>query len=77
MEESNFGRYVEAFYFMTTTITSVGYGSDDYKGFISADGGGHYIAEMLYVSLNIFCGILLFAIVKNEIFSYKKLASVH
>ena len=61
------GRYVESFYFITTTITSVGYGSDDYKGFIAANGGDHYIIEMLYVSLNIFCGILLFAIVKNEI----------
>lgn len=34
VEDSNFGQYVEAVFFMTSTITTVGYGSDSYKGFV-------------------------------------------
>ena len=60
---------------MTTTISTVGYG--DYKAFDVDD--TDYLKgfkNMLYISIVIIVGILLFTIVTNEIFNYKKLKTV-
>ena len=54
---------------MTTTISTVGYG--DYKAFDVDD--TDYLKgfkNMLYISIVIIVGILLFTIVTNEIFNY-------
>lgn len=75
-ETDNFGYiYAEAFYFMTTTISTVGYG--DYKAFdIDETDFFEGFKNMLYISIVIIGGILLFTIVTNEIFNYKKLKTV-
>ena len=57
---------------MTTTITTVGYG--DFKGF--HDSTGNWIAEMIYLYFVTFFGIMMFSIIKNDIFTYKKLLTV-
>ena len=56
---------------MTTTISTVGYG--DMKGF---EAEGEWSAEMLYLMLVTFAGILLFTIVTNEIFKYKQVKTL-
>ena len=61
-------QYVDSFYLMTTTISSVGYG--DFKGFIDTEGG--WSAEMIYLYFVTILGITLFSSVTNEIFSYRK-----
>ena len=63
-----FGQYVSSFYMTTTTITTVGYGHGNYKGFI--DTSGHWTAEMIYLFFLQFVGIVLFSLVTHEIFSY-------
>ena len=55
--------YVDALYFITTTMTQVGYGD------ISAFGKGSL--SMIFVSLVQFFGILGFAIIKLQVFSAK------
>lgn len=59
--------YVSAAYFMTTTISTVGYGD------ISAKMNNEEIwaVEMVYMSLVTVAGILLFSSVTNEIFTYR------
>ena len=57
---------------MTTTITTVGYG--DFKGF--HDSTGNWLAEMIYLYFVTFFGIMMFSIIKNDIFTYKKLLTV-
>ena len=64
--------YFESVYFMVTTISTVGYG--DMSGFKSKE--GHWAVEMLYLMLATFAGILLFTVVTNEIFSYKKIMTL-
>ena len=64
--------YVDSFYLMTATISTVGYG--DFKGFMGDT--GDYVQEMLYLYMATLYGITLFSSVLNEIFSYKKLLSV-
>ena len=59
--------YVNSFYLMTTTITTVGYG--DYKGFTDTD--GEWYREMIYLIFVTVIGIVLFAIITNEIFTYR------
>lgn len=68
----HWSQYAESFYFMTTTITTVGYG--DLKAFYTTDGS--WGVEMGYLMLVTFAGILLFALVVNEIFNYKHLLTV-
>ena len=75
IEDSIGGKYVEAVYFMTTTITTVGYGSQNYKGFIGIE--ELWDSEMLYLSCVIFAGIVLFSTVTHEIFSYKHLRTLN
>ena len=60
---------------MITTISTVGYG--DYKAF-DADNTDYMLGfkMMLYIIFVIVAGILLFTIVTNEIFNYKKLKTV-
>lgn len=60
------GQYVDATYFITTSITTVGYG--DWKGFHNDE--GDWSVEMLYSMFLIMFGIILFSSVTNEIFSY-------
>ena len=75
-ETNNLGYiYADSFYFMTTTISTVGYG--DYKAF-DVDNTDWMLgfSNMLYISIVIIAGILLFTIVTNEIFNYKKLKTV-
>ena len=52
VEEGTFGRYAEAIYFVTTTISLVGYG--DYKGFQDLTGVWQW--EMLLLILLILYG---------------------
>ena len=56
--------YVESFYLITTTITSVGYG--DFKGYYDNDGA--WAIEMVFLIFVIIFGIMLFSIVTKEIF---------
>ena len=60
---------------MITTISTVGYG--DYKAF-DVDNTDYMLGfkMMLYIIFVIVAGILLFTIVTNEIFNYKKLKTV-
>lgn len=66
------GQYVEAMYFITTTITTVGFG--DWKGYY--DDEGDWTVEMLFCIFVTIFGIVLFSSVTNEIFSYKSLLTV-
>ena len=68
-QDTDLAIYVDSFYLMTTTISTVGYG--DFKGFIGDT--GDYEAEMLYLYMTTLYGITLFSSVLNKIFSYKKL----
>ena len=72
VNDTMLGQYVDSFYLMTTTITTVGYG--DYKGFVDTDGG--WLVEMIYLYIVTLSGIALFSSVTNQIFSYKKLLTV-
>ena len=80
VEEGNLLNYFESFYFVTTSITTVGYG--DYKGFNglsdepNSSEDGDWTIEMIYLYFVITMGILNFSVVTNEIFSYKELATV-
>ena len=64
--------YVESFYLITTTITTVGYG--DFKGFLDTDGS--WLPEMLYLYFVTLFGIILFSSVTREIFTYQQLLTV-
>jgi len=57
--------YVNAFYFVTTTMTSVGYG--DISGY--TDGVGEHETTLLFIIFSTIFGILGFTIVKMFIFS--------
>ena len=69
VETSIFGRYVESFYLITTTITTVGYG--DYKGFNDTD--PVWTIEMVYLYVVTLAGIMIFSSVTNQIFNYQRL----
>ena len=64
--------YVDSFYLITTTVSTVGYG--DFKAYIDSD--GVYTAEMVYLYFVTMFGITLFSSVTNEIFSYKRVRSI-
>jgi len=72
-DESDIKRYFEALYLVTSTISTVGYG--DIKGFMSND--GVWLTELSYLSVTIFLGILLFTVLTNEIFNYKKILTLN
>ena len=70
---SNWGsQYVESFYLITTTITTVGYG--DYKAFNNES--GVWAPEMVYLTFVTLAGTLLFTTVIEEVLTYKKLETV-
>ena len=54
--------YIDALYFMTTTMTTVGYG--DIKGL--------NIYEQLFLCVVIFCGIAMFTLITGQVLGYKK-----
>lgn len=64
--------YLDAIYFITTTITTVGYG--DFKGLPNTE--HNWSAQMFYLIIVTVTGILLFSVISNEIFSYKKIKTV-
>ena len=68
------GQYTEAFYFITTVISTVGYGAPTYRGY--DDNSGSWTAEMIYLCVVTTCGIGLFSLVTHQIFDYKKLLTV-
>lgn len=70
--ESNFELYIFSLYFITTTISTVGYG--DYKGFI--DNGGTWAAEQTFLIVVIGIGIILRSNVTNQVLNYKKLTTM-
>ena len=57
----HFTIYVDSFYLITTTITTVGYG--DFKGFY--DNEGDWLIEMIFLSVAMVTGIILFTTVVN------------
>ena len=61
--------YVESFYFMTTTISTVGYG--DFHAF-DADSTNWMLGfwNMLYMSVAMIAGFLLFTLVTDQVFDY-------
>ena len=73
VQESNIYRYFESVYFISTTISTVGYG--DPKGFI--DTSGSWTQEMCYLIVTTFTGILLFTVVTNDIFNYNKFKTLN
>ena len=64
--------YVDSFYLITATISTVGYG--DFKAYINDTGS--WAEEMIYLYFVSVCGIALFSTVTNEIFTYNKLVTV-
>lgn len=66
--------YFESLYFITTTISTVGYG--DIDGFIE-EVEGTWTIEMSFLIFTIVIGILLFSVVTNEIFNYKKVKTIN
>lgn len=71
-QDSRFVQYVESWYLMTTTISTVGYG--DYKAFINYE--PWWTNEMLFLTFVIIIGLILFSLVTNEIFSYKQMETL-
>jgi len=65
--------YVRALFFMTTTISTIGYG--DQSAIRGSD--AQWELEMCYMMIVISGGIILFSSVTNEIFSFKRQPSVH
>lgn len=64
--------YVDSFYLITTTITTVGYG--DFKGYY--DNEGEWLIEMIFLMVVMLVGIMVFSTVTNEIFQYKVVLSM-
>ena len=56
---------------MTTSVSTVGYGD-----ICALKMGTEPTSEMLYLALVIITGIILFALITNEIFSYRKMLTV-
>lgn len=70
--DSIFSVYFESIYLVTSTISTVGYG--DYKGF--PDNTGSWLIEQTYLLSLILFGYILFTLITNEIFTYRKLLTV-
>ena len=75
VEKRDIYRYFESVYFITTTISTVGYG--DVDGFIDEAKPGSWTQEMCYLIVTTFTGILLFTVVTNEIFNYNKFKTLN
>ena len=60
---------------MTSTISSVGYGHDNFKAYpYNADS---WLLEMSYMIFVIGFGMNIFSLITNEIFSYKSMMTVN
>ena len=74
-ETSDFRIYIESVYLMTTTISTVGYGTGgDYYAFI--DDSGDWAMEMMYLIAVMIAGNILFSLIVNQIFSYNEVITV-
>ena len=60
---------------MVTTISSVGYGHDNFKAY--PENSDSWLIEMSFMIFVIMFGIILFSIVTNEIFVYKSMKTVN
>ena len=61
---------------MTTTISKVGYGDANFKGFIDGQ-SPDWMWEMGYLVFVIIFGSFMFAVMVNKVFNYKQLKTVH
>ena len=68
--------YIDSIYFMTTTISKVGFGDANFKGFIDGD-GADWAFEMAYLVFIIIFGSFIFAVMVNKVFNYRQLKTVH
>ena len=66
--------YVNSFYLMVTTISSVGYGHDNFKAY--PENSDSWLIEMSFMIFVIMFGMNLFSLVTNEIFTYKSMMTV-
>ena len=67
--------FIESIYLMTTTISKVGYGTGgEYYAFI--DDSGDWAMEMVYLSIVMIAGNILFSLIVDQIFSYNELITV-
>ena len=55
--------YVNSLYFITGTMSSVGYGDNNNKG--------KDIVERIFLMITIFLGIAVFSIIKQQVLSYR------
>ena len=67
--------YVDSVYFMTTTISKVGYGDANFKGFIDGD-DPEWVLEMGYLVFVIIFGSFIFSVLVNKVFDYQQLKTV-
>ena len=67
--------YVDSVYFMTTTISKVGYGDANFKGFIDGD-DSDWALEMGYLVFVIIFGSFIFSVLVNKVFDYEQLKTV-
>ena len=67
--------YVDSVYFMTTTISKVGYGDANFKGFIDGE-DPDWALEMGYLVFVIIFGSFIFAVLVNKVFDYQQLKTV-
>ena len=68
--------YVDSVYFMTTTISKVGYGDANFKGFIDGK-SADWALEMGFLVFVIIFGSFIFAVMVNKVFNYHQLKTVH
>ena len=67
--------YVDSVYFMTTTISKVGYGDANFKGFIDGE-DSDWALEMGYLVFVIIFGSFIFSVLVNKVFDYEQLKTV-
>ena len=60
---------------MTTTISKVGYGDANFKGFIDGN-DSDWALEMSYLVFVIIFGSFIFAVLVDKVFNYKQLKTV-
>ena len=70
--DNHFWTYVDAWYTMTATISTVGYG--DFKAYNHTD--PIWSIEMIFLIFVITSGIILFSSITNEIFNYQRLVEL-
>ena len=71
--ENKMDTYVDGLYFITTTMTQVGYG--DINAWMGS-GTGKGVYSMITVMLTQFTGILGFSIIKDQVFNAKKVQNI-